>query len=96
MHAVLFCDGWNEPPAQSLHAELPSTSAKLPGLHANGVVEPVAHSWPIVQLEHCSALAKFVALLYVPAGHASGADARSGQYEPASQATKLDAACKGW
>ena len=84
------------PLAHNVHVTLRSLGASLPGLQAEGIVEPVPHAWPTVQLKHCSALDRFVALLYVPAKHASGADAPAGQYDPASQLKYADAAEADW
>ena len=84
------------PASHEMHIALPFVGAKVPGEHAEAIVEPVPHAWPTVQLEHCSALERFVALPYVPAKHASGADAPDGQYEPASQLKYADAAEEDW
>ena len=76
---------WKDPPGTDMHVARPRTSEKLPGEQAEGIIEPVPHAWPTVQLKHCSALDRCVALLNVPAGHARSADDPSEQYEPGTQ-----------
>ena len=66
---------WYVDAGHSSQVTLMRAAAWLPGAQADGNVEPVEHSLPRVQLLHCSALDRSVAPLYVPAGHASGADA---------------------
>ena len=68
---------------------MPSSSVTLPAAHADGTTLPVLHELPAGQTVHSIAAVRFVAFEYEPESHGSGADAPSGQYEPATQARQL-------
>lgn len=57
-------------------------------MQSAGAALPVLHELPVGQPVHSEAADRLVELEYEPAGHGSGADAPSGQYDPASHATQ--------
>ena len=53
---------WYVDAGHSVHVALRARGAWLPGLHADGAVEPVAHAWPSSHVVHCAADERLVAL----------------------------------
>ena len=72
------------PLAQSVQVAAPSAAAIVPAAHGVGTVLPVEHEWPTLHAVQLSECRRLVLLEYDPDGHGSGADAPSGQNDPAS------------
>ena len=65
--------GWYFPLAHNEHVPIPSSLAKVPGLHMVGWVALVVHEWPRGQVVQFFSEVSPVLLLYVPALQGSGA-----------------------
>ena len=79
-----------------MHSAWPGLSLMVPGAHAVGAVEPVAHAEPAGHAVQSLASSSPGRLEKLPAGHASWADAPRGQKLPPVHRLQLVAPTSSW